>query len=597
MKAALIIFCLGFFASLQAQNLLDSAAINNLNLNAYNYFLYKPDSSIALANLAVIAAEKGKFKYLAARSYFVLSKANWTKANYLLSIHYGYKALKVYENTQYILAWGKCLITLARTFIDLKNLEQANVYIHKAHQLALQNQNEELLADVYREQSMLLQEKKLFDSALIVSKKGISLYQKKQDTLDISILYGRIARIYLLQKKYAESHFYNKKALLMDSLSNNWRALGISYGVEGELLYGLNKKDSTLYFLKKSTAVDKRIRNLTNMIRTHQLMSRVYEDQGDMLTSLNELRLVNQFKDSLYDREKNGQIQEMLAHYELSDKESAIKKLQLENVLEQQKVSNQKFMTIFFGIAFLLVATLSIQFWHARQQQVKSNQLKSKLFSVIGHDLRGPVNSLQSLLGLLTKEFISPEEFKEVLIKLKSNLNASQNTLENLLNWSLSQMRNLRTVKTVFKVENAIREVVLLLEETALRKKISIEFKNEKSIEVKADVNQVNLILRNIINNAIKFSQPNTSILIGLQTHNKYCTITISDTGIGMTSEEISMVLNSNEYFTKPGTENEKGTGLGFQLCKDFIKLNKGKLNIESEVGKGTRVSISLPIS
>src|SRR5574337_1482101 len=106
MKAALIIFCLGFFASLQAQNLLDSAAINNLNLKAYNYFLYKPDSSIALANLAVVAAEKGKFKYLAARSSFILSKANWTKANYLLSIHYGYKALKVYENTQYILAWG-----------------------------------------------------------------------------------------------------------------------------------------------------------------------------------------------------------------------------------------------------------------------------------------------------------------------------------------------------------------------------------------------------------------------------------------------------------------------------------------------------------
>jgi signal transduction histidine kinase len=114
---------------------------------------------------------------------------------------------------------------------------------------------------------------------------------------------------------------------------------------------------------------------------------------------------------------------------------------------------------------------------------------------------------------------------------------------------------------------------------------------------VNADVNQVNLILRNIINNAIKFSQHKSVVSVKAVKLPGFCKIEVCDNGLGMTAEEIETVLNSNEYFTKTGTDREKGTGLGFLLCKDFIKRNGGEVSIQSEVGKGTCVGFTLPLT
>jgi signal transduction histidine kinase len=198
---------------------------------------------------------------------------------------------------------------------------------------------------------------------------------------------------------------------------------------------------------------------------------------------------------------------------------------------------------------------------------------------------------------MVMKEYVTQDEFKNISVKLKSNLNVSQNTLENLLNWSLGQMEGIKTEKTVFNIKQVIADVAKLSEETASKKQINIKQEIAADILVNADVNQVNLILRNILNNAIKFSRHKGCVSVKVHTENNYCRIKVCDNGLGMTSEEINMVLNSNEYFTKSGTDKEKGTGLGFLLCKDFIKRNGGEVFIQSEPGKDTCVSFTLPLA
>jgi signal transduction histidine kinase len=225
------------------------------------------------------------------------------------------------------------------------------------------------------------------------------------------------------------------------------------------------------------------------------------------------------------------------------------------------------------------------------------NQLKLKLFSVISHDVRGPISTLHALLDLLTRKGVTQEEFILISDKLKTNLTLTQRTLENLLNWSLSQMEGLRTQPKVINIKSAIDDVNHLMEETALKKNIKLENQSENAIEVKADPNQLQLILRNLVHNAIKFSKPNHNVLIFAKHDDDNCFITIKDFGIGMTPGEVKTVLDSRNHFSKAGTDQEKGTGLGLLLCKEFIKHNGGDFNISSIANEGTEVQFSLPLA
>lgn len=582
----------------------DSLLIGELSTRAYKHYLSNPDSAILLANRAIALAEQKGYRFQSAYGYYLLSKANWTKANYLLSIHYGFKALKIYENTSHTREWGECDLGIARTFVDLKKFSQAKAYINQALTLAEKSKDTKLLADAFREKSFLFLELKQYDSALYLSNRGVEIYKSLRDTMNASILYGRNTRIFLELKDYKKSASFNRAAIVMDSISGNRRALGISYYMMGQIYYALNKKDSALYALKKCIPISKSIRSLPNMIRAHQLMSTIYEERKQFNEATLHAKMTSQYKDSLYNLEENGQIQEILSNYEMITKERTIEALEAENALEKQRHRNSQMAMIFISIAAVLLASLSFVFWRMRQWKVREaktleevNRLKSKLFSVISHDLRGPINNLQSLLGMVMKEYVTQEEFKSISVKLKSSLNVSQNTLENLLNWSLGQMEGIRTLKTNFNIAPVISEVVQLSEETASRKQITITFKGDQSILVNADVNQVNLILRNVLNNAIKFSQHGSNVSIKTTVEGGFCKVGVCDSGLGMTEEEISMVLNSNEYFTKSGTDKEKGTGLGFLLCKDFIKRNGGEVTIESKVGEKTCVSFTLPLA
>lgn len=583
---------------------LDSLGISKLNVKAYNYFLYNPDSSIILANQAIEAAEKHGLKFQIAYGYFVLSKANWAKANYLLSVHYGIKALKIYENTVHVYHWGECNLSIARTFIELKKYGQAKSYLEQTLNLAKKNNDQKLLAEVFREKSFLLAELRQFDSALYYTDRGLAFYEKVKDSINQSILFGRKTRIFFEKKDFKKAMSFNRRSMLADSLTGNRRALGIAYFMKGQIHYALNQKDSALICLKKSIPISRSIRSLPNMIRTNQLIAKIYQERKQFNEAATHLALVSTYKDSLYNLEENGQIQEILSDYELSAKEKTIQSLETQNAIERQRHKSSRLIMIFMGIVALLLAALSLVFWRMRQWKAREaktleevNRLKTKLFSVISHDLRGPINNLESLLGMAMKEYMTQEEFKSISVKLKSSLNVSQNTLENLLNWSLGQMDGIRTEKTSFNVVPVINDVLHLSEESATRKNISLHSNVEDSLLVNADVNHVNLILRNIINNAIKFSQRESTVSVKTSKQDGFCKIEVCDNGLGMTPEEIEMVLNSNEYFTKTGTDREKGTGLGFLLCKDFIKRNGGDVSIQSEVGKGTCVSFTLPLA
>lgn len=230
-----------------------------------------------------------------------------------------------------------------------------------------------------------------------------------------------------------------------------------------------------------------------------------------------------------------------------------------------------------------------------REQLELLNHTKDKLFSIVAHDLRNPIISLKSLIELKQEGLINAEEFSEYMDKVKENVTFLSQTMDNLLQWSQSQMHGFKRIPVKVDVSEAINTVIKLHENAVSQKNIHIGYKNSGPSYVLADKDHVFLVIRNIVSNAVKFTPDNGSIEINSYSNGRYECIAVSDTGQGMSQNDINLILDKESLFSKPGTNGEKGTGLGLNLCREVLQENEGKLDISSEPGKGSTFIACLP--
>lgn len=224
----------------------------------------------------------------------------------------------------------------------------------------------------------------------------------------------------------------------------------------------------------------------------------------------------------------------------------------------------------------------------------ESNAVKNKLFSVISHDLKGPMYAIRNVLDSATQAELSPAELQELLPEMVKDLNYTTALMENLLHWAKSQMKSDIIRPQNLDMSKEVSEVVRLFQLQYQAKKITVEKKTELPAYAWADKNITNLVLRNLLSNAIKFTPENGLIVIGASQSPACVEVYVQDNGRGMTREEIAKINNGHFYSTK-GTNNEAGTGLGLVLCKEFLAKNDGRLVVESEPGFGSTFSFTLP--
>ncbi len=231
------------------------------------------------------------------------------------------------------------------------------------------------------------------------------------------------------------------------------------------------------------------------------------------------------------------------------------------------------------------------------EQELKaSNATKDKLFSIIAHDLRGPIGNFQNVIEIVTGDYDLPYTEKIDLLKdLYDNVKLALELLENLLLWSRSQLGTLSFNKIDINIHQCIQDNLALVNPVAASKGIQFIDDCCPEIMVPADSNMLNLIIRNLLSNAIKFTPEKGQIAINVKELDARVKISISDTGIGIPQENINKLLAPHEFFSTYGTNNEKGSGLGLKLCKEFVECHGGEILIESEEGKGSTFSFDLP--
>lgn len=222
------------------------------------------------------------------------------------------------------------------------------------------------------------------------------------------------------------------------------------------------------------------------------------------------------------------------------------------------------------------------------------NSVKTKLFSIVAHDLRAPMYAMRNLFRNMHQQNIPAEEVKTIIPDVLMDLNYTIGLMENLLQWSKTQMQSSAAKPEELDISKIIGEVLLLLRLQAEAKQIYIETKNQSNVQVFADKDMVNVVLRNLISNAIKFTPQHGCIEIGVNELPAFVEIYVQDSGVGMTKEAMQKI-NENNFYTTKGTSSEAGTGLGLMLCKEFLQKNGGQIHIESEQGKGSIFSFTLP--
>lgn len=277
---------------------------------------------------------------------------------------------------------------------------------------------------------------------------------------------------------------------------------------------------------------------------------------------------------------------------------------------EKKELAFQTYLNISFLITILVIAVMLVIIWRKnkfikennqllteqKQKLEESSFLKDKIFSIISHDLRSPIAALTSVLSLLDQQNIDKDLFNTIKKGLGKQLSTLNFTLDNLLIWARSQMKgDTKPTFIEFEITEVIEQNCMLLQALAEQKSIQLVSSKRGDFKVLADKQQIDIIIRNLLLNAIKFTRENGLIEVLATKTDTTIVITITDNGIGMSKEQVSKLFNLKTHFTTPGTQKEKGTGLGLLICSEFAAVNNGKLIVESELGEGTSISLILP--
>lgn len=411
------------------------------------------------------------------------------------------------------------------------------------------------------------------------------------------------------QKKYQSAlEKYQQVIQMADKLENIFLKTSTTNRI-GETLVFLNQSDQALSNLLKNIAIARSHQFKKELEQSLKLVSEIYAKQKQIAKAYDYQSQYLAIHDSLYQQQSSEQMALMQVKFDSEMKEAKIELLTKDAALKQEQINRQR-LWMYFSIGSLtLMAILAFVLLYSnsmkkrandelalknREIQLQAHQLKNlnitkdKLFSIISHDLRSPLASLRGLMDILDIDGLSSQDFISTSKKLRRNLESVQEDLDNLLFWAQSQLNGLQSNPENLHLRPIVEEKIELFREIARQKAIKIINEIDDSIAIVADKNHISLVVRNLLANAIKFNKLGGIITISEKSIGEYFEVSVSDSGVGMSSADLGKLFNAETHFTNPGTNQEKGAGIGLLLTKEFIEKNGGSIWAKSELGKGS---------
>ena len=494
------------------------------------------------------------------KAYQQLGRADEALKAYQKSIDY---SAEIENKTDY----GNTLLALGHFYMELKAYDKAFQPLTEALKIANKDQTLDLQKDAYRLLSEIEEMRGNYNSSLafykqyIVVKDHIFSQEKEQEITrkQLQIDFAVKEKDYQLQQQTTNAALQRQVLLAraqQQKLVLRQQALDLS---------DKEKRLQRLTFLQKQAELEAEKRVQLGLRAKEQLQAKLGQE--------------------LKDKEINFQKSELQFNRNITTFLSVL-------------------VAILFGSAVVVflaqrnTAKLNAIVLRQKAELEKLGQVKDRIFSVVGHDMRSPVNSLISFIQLLEDGQMDQKKLNRYAAQLKNTLSYTSSMMENLLNWAASQMTGFKPIIAPFDVQACVQEVMNPLSDIASKKDIVIINRISEQKACLADVNMTSLVVRNLLHNAIKFTPERGTIVIDVKEDQESLFFTIEDNGQGMDSAQMQIFNESLidiQTTSTLGTQQEKGTGIGLMLCKSFTQMMNGEIRVQPAAFRGTVFTLRLP--
>jgi len=530
-------------------------------------------------------AEKSKDNKEIANCYINISNVLNAQADYANAIQYLGKSVKIFEASGDKYNTGVCYNNIAANYIEQDSLVQALKYLGKSLQ-------------IYRE----LDDKK--GQSACYSNMGIVSSKNKENKKAIS---------------------YFQSALEINQLLRDNKRIALSLGNLTIAYLALKNYDAVIKTSERGLKIAKDINAISLQRVFYENLSATYDSLKDYKKAYENYRLLKQTDDSLFNAEKRKQVLEMEAKYSSEKKEIEISNLTKDYKLQSIELEKNRNFQVFLVVISILVLILLLVFYRLYALKLNSSKLlanknqelelmnstlsdseanlkelnatKDKFFTIIAHDIKNPLSAYRSVTKMLTTSFfeLSEQQKFEYIRGIYQSSENLYDLFQNLLQWSTSQAGSMKFKPQEIDLGILAYKAVALLQEGADKKNLQVEMDVKTDTYAYGDINMVSTILVNLVSNAIKYSKPDGNIKVNALDKDGFIKISVADNGVGLTQEDISKLFRVEIDHKTIGESEEKGTGIGLILCKEFVTKNGGEIWVESEYGTGSTFSFTLP--
>jgi len=621
----------------------DTGKVNSLRL----LFIATIDSldvnrALPIAQEQLSLAQKIHFEKGQAMAYKLLSVGYETEGNMEKALGASLNSLKIYEKLKDSAGIASSYNNIGNVYQDENETDEALNYFKKSLDIygKLKNVPENQWRSLMNIGRMY--EKQNRDSLALNSyQQSLAACKdiKTNQNLYIANSLYHIGSISYDRREYDLSGAWLKKALRLIPGAREAYPVAEIYVLLSKICIIKGQSDQGLAYAIKALDIVKRENYESQLAECYLQVSNAFAALNNYPKAYEFEKLHIKLKDSLLSSENIQKIERLQYNYSLEKKDNLNRELLKDKKLAESDVSLEKAIIQrqyavggFIGTALLSFILLSLFYYNGFKRKKKDNELlnlkqqeilqqneeittqseqiikqkeyleqannsKNKLFSIISHDLRSPLATLQAMLLMFDKEYITGEKMVTLSGQLLETVKRTTAMMDNVLYWAMSQMDGIRLEKQVFDIRELVISNLGNYNKQAGDKKIVLINKLDQATNVMADPNTIDIVLRNLVSNAIKFCTENDSITISSMIRERFLCLSVSDTGKGMSIETQQRLFDSSDFSSTYGTAKEKGTGLGLNLCKEFVTMNGGEIRVESVLGNGSTFTFTVPLA
>jgi two-component system, sensor histidine kinase and response regulator len=595
-----------FFLLFILQSAPDKAAVDAINIASSKLKESDLDSAFMYANSALQAAEAIAYEEGKIDAHNNLAWVHYRRNDYAQSLTHAHQAFILSDDIDYYRGLANAYFTIAANYFDLDQNENARHYASRGLRASEQAGELELTAKMLHGLSVSLYGLNRLDSAELLANRCIQLNERIQNKIMQAFAHRTLGDIYVARGEFDRAHqAFSLSHKMGEAEDNNYLLASIGYRL-AQVELQTNRLDQAIINLNESRSLSEKHGFQDELYFTYLQLKQYFEKKNDFKAAYEYANLAHRAGEAL-----NHQLTLLQSKLALEHSRHEIQLLRQESRLKQEQLRERSIWLTLSGFAVAMISGLAVLLLRRNKQIFKTNRLlrtneakleaininKDKLMAIMSHDMRSPIQSLKGLTQVMAAGLLKPEEVTGLGKTIGTRLALVDETLTAVLNWSTAHRSGIITNPEQLQLDHVLQELLMLYRDLAHAKNIQLMITLEPAAAVFADRDQVQIIIRNLLSNAIKFTPLNGSIHVSTQTGMHTTDITVRDTGVGMDEDTVSLIHAQGSPPSNPGTQQERGVGLGLHLCHEFLALNHGTLLVTSEPNKGSAFTVRLPNS